>query len=215
MSKLSRMLLAAAGVVLGGMFVLPLWRISLIAPQYPEGLGMVIRLRTVEGVNPQDLGNINELNHYIGMKVIDPTSIPELRFMPWVVGALVAFAVLAALWGNRKVAWAWVGTVVAFGIVGVADFWRWMYDYGHNLDFEHAIIKVPGMTYSPPLIGSKQLLNFTSTSWPWTGAWCAAAAVALGVIALVVVKRPAEPERAAKRVAQPRRAAEPIPALRA
>ena len=38
---------------------------------------------------------------------------------------------------------------------GLIDFWRWAYDYGHNLDSEHAIIKIPGMTYQPPLIGDE------------------------------------------------------------
>ena len=61
------------------------------------------------------------------------------------------------------------------GAVGLWDFWRWEYDYGHNLDMEHAIIIVPGMSYQPPIIGSKQLLNFTATAWPGLGA------IALGV----------------------------------
>jgi copper chaperone NosL len=73
--------------------------------------------------------------------------------------------------------------------VGLADFWRWEYDYGHDLDFENAIIKVPGMTYQPPLIGSKQLLNFTATSWPATGAIAGGIAMALGVVALAASAR--------------------------
>ena len=69
----------------------------------------------------------------------------------------------------------------ALGVAGLFDFWRWGYDYGHNLDFEHAIIKVPGMTYQPPLIGTKQLLNFTAASWPDVGGVLAGVAFALGV----------------------------------
>ena len=48
------------------------------------------------------------------------------------------------------------------GVVALSDFYHWEYEYGHDLDTVHAIIKVPGMTYQPPLIGSKQLLNFTA-----------------------------------------------------
>jgi len=48
---------------------------------------------------------------------------------------------------------------VLFGIIAMVDFWRWEYDYGHDLDPNAAII-VPGMAYQPPLIGFKQLLNF-------------------------------------------------------
>ena len=87
----------AAALLLGGMYVTPLWRIELIAPQYPEGLGMLIRLNTVSGIQPNDLDNINMLNHYIGMKPITPEAIPELRIMPWVVGGLIVFYLNATL----------------------------------------------------------------------------------------------------------------------
>ena len=56
-------------------------RIDLIAPQYPEGLGLYISSRSIEGIKPNDLASINGLNHYIGMRTIEPDQIPELRFM--------------------------------------------------------------------------------------------------------------------------------------
>ena len=34
-------------------------------------------------------------------------------------------------------------------VAGLADFWRWEYNYGHELNPEAAII-VPGMSYQPP-----------------------------------------------------------------
>ena len=188
-SKLARIIVAVSSVLLLGMYVLPIWSIGLVAPQYPEGLGMVIRINTVTGATPTDLSNINELNHYIGMKVIDPSAIPELRFMPWIVGALVVLGLLAAAIGRRGLTWAWLGGIGAFAVVGLADFWRWTYDFGHNLDTEHAIIKVPGMVYQPPIIGSKQILNFTATSWPALGTWVAVVAGALGIAALFLDRR--------------------------
>ena len=186
MTKISRSLTAVGALLLAGLYVLPLWSIQLFAPQYPEGLGMRIRLSTVVGDRPTDLGTINQLNHYIGMKAIEPEGIPELRYFPIVVGVLIALGLLAALLGKRRLVIAWLGGLAAFGVAGLVDFWRWSYDYGHNLDFEHAVIKVPGMTYQPPIIGTKQLLNFTATSWPAAGAYIALAAFALGVVALVV-----------------------------
>ena len=77
--------------------------------------------------------------------------------------------------------YAWTGLFLAGALAGLADFYRWGYDYGHNLD-PHAIIKIPGMTYQPPLIGAKQLLNFYATSWPASGGWVLILAVAAGVI---------------------------------
>ena len=65
-------------------------------------------------------------------------------------------------------------------VAGLVDFYRWGYTYGHELD-EHAAIKVPGMSYQPPVIGSKQLLNFTASSWPDLGAWIAGLTLAVGL----------------------------------
>jgi copper chaperone NosL len=179
-----------------GAFVFPLWRIDLVAPQYPEGLGMLIRVDAVTGIEPNDLTNINGLNHYIGMKAIEPDAIPELRIMPWIVLGLSALALLTAAVGRRRLLITWLVGFATLAIVGLVDFWRWEYDYGHNIDFEHAIIKVPGMTYQPPLIGSKQLLNFTATSWPALGAVCLGVAFALGVTALLLVRQSAVRRRA-------------------
>jgi nitrous oxidase accessory protein len=200
-TRLSRVLLAVASVLLLGAFVLPLWRIELIAPQYPEGLGMLIRVNAVTGIKPNDLANINGLNHYIGMKAIEPDAIPELRVMPWVVAGLSVLGLVAAAVGRRRLVMVWLAAFVALAVVGLIDFWRWEYDYGHNIDFEHAIIKVPGMTYQPPLIGSKQLLNFTARSWPAGGTVCLGLSFLLGVAA--VAGRPRRFLRKAAAVAAP------------
>lgn len=189
MSRFARTLTAIASVTLAGLFIVPLWRIQLVAPQYPEGLGMQIGISDVRGVSPNDLNNINGLNHYIGMKHISPAAIPELRFMPWIVAGLILFGLIAAVVGSRKYLFAWVGSFAVIGVAGLIDFWRWEYDYGHNIDFAHAIIKIPGMTYQPPLIGVKQLLNFTAVSWPDIGAWLALAAFGLGIIAVLATLR--------------------------
>ena len=178
-SRGSRVLLALAALSLAAALLFPLWRVSLLAPQYPEGLGMYIWAHTVAGIQPTDLQNINGLNHYIGMQVIEPDAIPELRVMRPGILAMSALGVLVAWMGRRRLMIAWTAALLVSALVGLVDFWRWEYDYGHNLDLEHAPIKVPGMSYQPPLIGSKQLLNFTATSLPATGGVLAIAAVVL------------------------------------
>jgi copper chaperone NosL len=187
--KLSRLLLALAAGSLFAALAVPLWRVNLIAPQYPEGLGMEIHARTVRGATEHDLQNINALNHYIGMKPIEPEAIPELRVIPWVIAGLGAAALVAAALNRRAAIGAWLVSFAALGLVGMWDFYKWEYEYGHNLDFEHAIIKVPGMTYQPPLIGTKQLLNFTATSWPAIGTYLIGAAFALGAVAFFLTAR--------------------------
>ena len=188
MTRLSRLLVGAAALLLLAVYAYPLWHVRLVAPQYPEGLGMYIHVNTVRGATETDLENINGLNHYIGMHRIEPDAIPELRYMPWVVAALVAGGLLVAAVGRRKLLYVWVGAFLALGVVGLVDFWRWEYDYGHHLD-PSAIIKIPGMSYQPPLIGTTQLLNFTASSWPSAGGIAVGLAFVLSVAALWLTVR--------------------------
>jgi hypothetical protein len=162
-----------------------MWHIGLKAPQYPEGIGMYISADKITGEHPQDLHSLNGLNHYIGMKPIVPESIPELRFMPVVLGALVVSGLGAALAGRRRLLVAWTAGFTLVALAGLADFWRWGYDYGHDLD-PTAAIKVPGMSYQPPLLGTKQLLNFHATSWPALGGWALITALAVAMVLCVL-----------------------------
>jgi hypothetical protein len=165
-------------------FVGPLWRIQLEAPQYPEGIGMRIWINTIAGEKPNDLNSINGLNHYIGMKPIVPDAIPELRVMPGVVAGVVLLGLLSALVGRRWALYTWTVLFTLIAVAGLWDFWSWGYDYGHSLD-PSAAIKVPGMSYQPPLVGSKQLLNFTAQSWPGLGGWAIALALVLATVLCV------------------------------
>jgi copper chaperone NosL len=131
-------------------------------------------------VKPNDLNSINGLNHYIGMHEISPDDIPELRLMPWMLGGLIALGLLAAAAGRRALLHLWLALLAVGAAAGLVDFWMWGYRYGHELD-EHAAIKVPGMSYQPPVIGSKQLLNFEASAWPDPGAWIALAAFGVGI----------------------------------
>jgi hypothetical protein len=188
MRLLSRALVVLAVLLIGVAYVRPLWHIALEAPQYPEGLGMYIWADKITGEKPQDLNSINGLNHYIGMKAIVPESIPELRLMPYLLAGLAALGVLVAATGSRKLLLAWVGLFVLLAVAGLADFWKWGYEYGHELD-PTAAIKVPGMAYQPPVIGSKQLLNFRATSWPSLGGLALMASVVLGAAAAFLDRR--------------------------
>ena len=172
-SPASRLIVLVAALAMVTLYFLPLWKIDLQAPQYPEGIGLLIKIDTIEGVGPHDLKNINGLNHYIGMKEIVPDAIPELTYMPFILGVLIVWGLLAAATGRRWVLYTWLGALVIAAVAGLVDFYLWGYDYGHNLDVERAIIKIPGMTYQPPLIGTKNLLNFTATSLPAIGGWIA------------------------------------------
>jgi len=164
MRKSTRIIVLIISLALIVSYFVPMWYIDLDAPQYPEGLGMKIWLNKMSG----DLNTINGLNHYIGMKKIYPDAIPELKIMPYLIGLLIAGGFVVFFAGKKWLYMSWASFFVIIGIVGLVDFYLWEYDYGHNLD-PHAAIKVPGMNYQPPVIGSKQLLNFTAYSYPDMG----------------------------------------------
>lgn len=183
MNTKSRIMVAVAALMLILTFFFPLWTIDLNAPQYPEGLGIRIWLDQISGMKPNDLQSINGLNHYIGMKVIDPESIPELKIMPYIIVFMIVFGLLNAYMKNRKLIYIWLILFIILGVIGMYDFYMWEYDYGHQLNPD-APIKVPGMTYQPPLIGSKQLLNISAVSLPSTAAIVIFISILLNIAAL-------------------------------
>ena len=166
LGKSTRILLGIASLSLIGTFFVPLWQILLWAPQYPEGLSMKIWSNRLTG----DIDIINGLNHYIGMKHISVEMFPEFNYIGILIGILIAIGVLAALTGKPRILFFFTLLSYVYGVAALWDFWRWGYDYGHTLD-PNAAIKVPDMSYQPPLVGYKNLLNFTSYSGPDTGAW--------------------------------------------
>jgi copper chaperone NosL len=162
----SRLIIAISALLMVSAYFVPLWQILMWAPQYPEGLEMKIWINTLSG----DVKIISALNHYIGMKHIEVGMFPEFTYMIYIVGVLVAFGLLTAFVNKRLFLWVYVVLILSTGAAALIDFYLWGYDYGHNLD-PTAPIVVPGMSYQPPLIGTKQLLNFTAFSGPDIGGW--------------------------------------------
>ncbi len=173
-----KVLMLLAGLSLGLLFFFPMWKIYLNAPQYPEGLELHIWVNKISGSSESVLQNFNILNHYIGMEPIHAESFAELKIMPYVVVFFMVAGVTLALLGRRRLVLYWTMLLLLAGAVGLFDFYMWLHKFGTNLNPE-APIKVPGMTYIPPLLGSKQLLNFDALSLPGWGS--------LGVFLAVVL----------------------------
>ncbi|HRP32113.1 MAG TPA: nitrous oxide reductase accessory protein NosL [Agriterribacter sp.] len=172
-----RIILAITAVLLFAVTYLPIWQIELDAPQYPEGLKLLIYANRLDG----NVDIINGLNHYIGMKTLHADDFVEFKILPYLIGFFSLLILATAIIGKRSFLYTVFILFVLFGIVAMYDFWKWEYDYGHNLD-PNAAIKVPGMAYQPPLIGFKQLLNFGAYSIPASGGWIF---IGTGVVLLV------------------------------
>ena len=188
MKTQSKIIVIAASLILILSFFFPIWYIDLEAPQYPEGIGLEIWLNKIAGQKPNDLANINGLNHYIGMKEINPDAIPEMKIMPFIIIFLIVFGLISGISGKRSLVYIWIVLFFVVAAVGLYDFYMWEYNYGHNLN-PHAAIEVPGMAYQPPLIGSKMLLNFNATSMPHIGSWILVLTVVLAAVALYLDKK--------------------------
>jgi copper chaperone NosL len=180
------MLLAAFLLIF--LFFFPIWKITLVAPQYPGGISMYIWINKITGDTPGTLQNINILNHYVGMQNIEPDSIPELKFFQYIIAAMGFIALILAYINKKYLFLAWAVLFVLLGIAGIYDFYLWEYDYGHNLS-PTAPIKVPGMAYQPPLFGKKMLLNFEASSYPNWGSLFFGLSVLSGFAAFYFSKR--------------------------
>ncbi len=162
-----RLLLVMSAVLLAAAIFLPLWQIHLEAPQYPEGLDLYIHSYTLDAGNEgQDLNEINNLNHYIGMQPIEEEDFPEMTFIPFFLGGFALLALRAAFFGTVKSA---VDTLVLFIYFGAFSMWRFyhqLYTYAHTLDPKAPMDIDP---FTPILIGWKQIANFTQYSYPREG----------------------------------------------
>ncbi len=186
-------------LLLLGLFKYPLWNIMLGAPQYPDPLGMNIYIDGIKGVQEFDLQNIDGLNHYIGMKTIPkPEEMWEFSVFPKVILGMVILGVVLGILGFfKKVSYhyflGWLILMTVLGIMGMYDFNNWLMDYGNNLD-PNAIIKVTNpdgspMSYKPPLIGHKKLLNFDVNSLPHVGGYLMFAGMFLTLVAYWVGRK--------------------------
>jgi len=186
-------------LLLLGLFKFPLWNIMLGAPQYPDPLGMNIFINGIKGVSEFDIQNIDGLNHYIGMKKIPkPEQMWEFRTFPLVIGGMAFLGVLIGFlgfFGKISYHWflGWFILMTVLGVLGMYDFNSWLIEYGTDLD-PNAIMKMTNLdgtplTYEPPLLGSKKILNFTAHSYPRIGAYMMFAGMLLTLIAYFVGKK--------------------------
>jgi copper chaperone NosL len=178
-SMISKGLLLVVMLLFIGSLFVPMWRIELAAPQYPEGLVLQLYANKIGG----DVEIINGLNHYIGMATLHTENFFEFKILSYIVVGFALLSLLLIFIAKRKAVRTFFIFYMLFVVLAAIDFYRWNYEYGHNLN-PNAAIKVPGMSYQPPLIGYKQLLNFGAYSIPDTGGWMLTAA---GILLFFIV----------------------------
>lgn len=174
--SLSLLLTGTAAALLLFSNAQPLWQMRMVSPQYQdeEALDVVVYTREMRG----DLNEIDVLNQYIGVHV--PRTLPQFRWLP---GALLAGAVaglfatvLPRAWRKRALIIVPLCLCAAIAVAaGQAQ--KQMYDIGHNRDEKTKMARTKDFT--PPLLGSAKLAQFTLTARLGSGAWMIAGAVLL------------------------------------
>ena len=167
LSSRARIAVLGAGVLLLLTPFFPLWKITMFANQFPEGLRLSIYAHQLVGGNSgADLQGINILNHYIGMREIHAADFVEMKFIPFVLGIFLLLALRTAVFARVGDVVDLVVLFAYFSLFSIGTFAYRMYSYGHQLSAE-APIKVAAFT--PPIFGHQRIANFDVYSYPGLG----------------------------------------------
>jgi len=158
---------AAALVALSA--TLPLWTLTMRAPQYPKGLRLEAHGTGLVG----DIRELNILNHYIGMPPIEAPAF-ETAIYPWSIAALVVLCLISPVhpWLRRLA----IVVMIAAPLVILADLQWQLYTFGHSLNPKAPIRLEP---FTPLVLGTSKMGNFVSTGMVSTGFACLVGAAAL------------------------------------
>lgn len=166
LSLLSRIIALTCALSLIIVLFLPVWRIELSAPQYPEGLTLKIYANRLGG----NVDDINTLNRYIGMQTLHETDFAEFKILPYIIVAFVIFGQLVAFFNRKWIFFTWITIYMLFAVSAIIDFYQMGFKYGNYLD-PAAPFGLRGISYQPPLIGHKHLNEFGTRSIPDYGGW--------------------------------------------
>ena len=167
--------IAGAAILLAATLALPLWSTRMEAPQYKgdEALEVDVYAGRVQG----DIREIELLNQYVGVHL--PLETPELAAAPWVLGtflmvALVALALPVAARRRTALGLCILMTAVLLGSGALLQYR--LYQMGH----ERSPTIMQGVPdFTPPLLGSQKIANFTVYMSLGVGAWAYLGAILL------------------------------------
>lgn len=170
------LLLAAAGLLAAAVF-LPLWGMTLVSVQYPEGLRMIVYPTYITG----DITEINLLNKSIGMKPISNDFFLELKVLP---AAFMVIALLCVVGAFIRRAWWSILSLIAMGALGGFGLWsmrRRLWQFGNELSPTAPMTIDP---FTPPMLGENTIAQFATYSY---FSWGTTLALIAGGLVLAVL----------------------------
>jgi hypothetical protein len=126
---------------------LPYWQLTLMAPQYPQGLKMQAYVNRVSG----DVDEIDELNHYIGMRPLKEAAELERSASIIMIAALILL-VLGSIYTHSPFALFLLVPAILYPLIFLGDMYFWMHDFGMNLN-PHAPLSSAVKPFVPPILG--------------------------------------------------------------
>ncbi|HSE83451.1 MAG TPA: cytochrome C [Thermodesulfobacteriota bacterium] len=153
-------LLIGAAILLLISIFLPYWKLTLHAPQYPGGLHATLYVNKVTG----DVGEIDGLNHYIGMKPMGEAATLE-RTLSIIMIAGIALLTIGAIYIHSPIALFFCIPALFYPLVFLGDLYFWLWNFGMNLD-ERAPLSGAIKPFVPPLLGEGVIGQFkTVATW--------------------------------------------------
>jgi len=157
---LPTLILGLAAFLLLISIFLPYWQLTLMAPQYPQGLRMEAYVNHVAG----DVDEIDGLNHYIGMRSLKEAAELERSLSILMIGAIVLL-LIGSIYTHSPFALFFTVPAILYPILFLGDLYFWMHDFGMHLD-PHAPLSNAVKPFVPPIIGEGFVGQFrTIASW--------------------------------------------------
>lgn len=184
---LPTVLFTAAAILLLISLFLPWWQLTLHAPQYPKGLSVEAYVNRLDG----DVGEIDGLNHYIGMRPLNEAASFERQIsMYGIVG--LSLLILAAVFVHNRWAALLALPALLLPVVFLADLQFWLANFGTNLD-PTAALSSSVDPFVPPVLGEGLIAQFRTVALPDYGLWLAFIASGLILAGLYFHRRAYKP----------------------
>lgn len=184
---LPTLLFTAAAILLLISLFLPWWQLTLRAPQYPKGLSVEAYVNKLEG----DVGEIDGLNHYIGMRPLNEAASFERQVSIYGIVGL-ALLILAAVFVHNRWAALLALPALLLPVVFLADLQFWLANFGRNLD-PAAPLSSSVDPFVPLVLGRSSIAQFSTMALPDYGLWLAFIASGLILVGLYFHRRAYKP----------------------
>jgi len=169
-----------------GYKTMPMWMVSLEAPQYPkaafpDGIPVFFNMTDWGG----KANEMNTINHYIGMNPMEAGAITERRVIPFLY--LAFFIMLSVYFFYTGPGWWLLGMIPGcFCWLYLGFFSKGRYRFGHHLHPWGAFKVKPFM---PTVLGDGKVAQFTTHSYPVIGFYFLLAIFVLMTLSVLIKRK--------------------------